>query len=242
MAAPRKLLAKIKHVSTFEGQITHYTLTTETNSRFKPGQFLHLAMDPYDPSFNWPESRVFSIANAPNELNEIEILISPKGKFTQRMVDELKVGSEVWIKLPFGVFNFDAAIGKNVVFLAGGTGISPFLSFLKSQLNNNLQFQSLSIYYGVRNPELIIFEQLLADCHQQIPNFSYEIFCENGETNSGRSIKKGFMPVDEIVDHTSSLNDVVYYLSGPKGMISAFENALFNKGIKPEQVIYDRWE
>ena len=33
--------------------------------RFRPGQFLHLALDPYDPSGFWPESRVFSIASPP---------------------------------------------------------------------------------------------------------------------------------------------------------------------------------
>jgi NAD(P)H-flavin reductase len=242
MAAPRKAEAIITGIRQFEGNVTLYTLTTETACRFKPGQFLHLAIDPYDPSFNWPESRVFSIANAPVGSNEAEILISPKGVFTQRMIQELKVGTHVWIKLPFGIFNFDAAANKNVVLIAGGTGISPFLSLLRYQLVNPVSFQSLTLYYGVRNPNLIIFDSLLALCAREIIGFSYKVYCEHGITGPDPVLHQGILPSREIVSSTSLLADVVYYLSGPVAMVNAFKEELTLKGISDKQVLYDRWE
>jgi NAD(P)H-flavin reductase len=242
MAAPRKVKARVTGIRRFEGNVTHYTLSTEVICRFKPGQFLHLAIDAYDPSFNWPESRVFSIANAPEGGNEVEILISPKGNFTQRMVSELKIGSDVWIKLPFGIFNFDATIDKNVVLIAGGTGISPFLSFLSSQLSKPSSYKSLKLYYGVRNPDLIIFDALLFDCATKLHGFSYEVYCEQGIVDGENYIKAGMLPVGGIVASMHVIPDTVYYLSGPAGMISAFEKELFSHGILPEQVLYDRWE
>ena len=242
MAAPRKIKAIVTGVRQFEGNVTHYILTTEIVCRFKPGQFLHLAIDPYDPSFNWPESRVFSIANAPDGRNELEILVSPKGTFTQRMISELKVGTQVWVKLPFGVFNFDAATDKNVVLIAGGTGISPFISFLRTQLANPVSYQSLSLFYGVRNPELIIFDSLLAEFEAGISGFSYKIYCEQGVTGSSPLLHPGILPVAEIADQTASLANLVYYLSGPAKMIDAFEKELVCKGVREDQLLYDRWE
>ena len=242
MAAPRKVKAIISDIRRFEGNVTLYSLVTEVACRFKPGQFLHLAIDPYDPSFNWPESRVFSIANAPDGGNNVEILISPKGAFTLRMINELKIGSQVWIKLPFGIFNFDAAANKNVVLIAGGTGISPFISFLHSQLTNPLPFQSLTMYYGVRNPGLIIFDSLLKECSKKIVGFKLHIYCESEMTDNHKSLFKGILPVQEIVCNTSKITDLVYYLSGPVAMIGVFEKEMILHGIANHQILFDRWE
>jgi NAD(P)H-flavin reductase len=242
MAAPRKAEAVVSSIRQFKGNITLYTLTTEIVCRFKPGQFLHLAIDPYDPSFNWPESRVFSIVNAPVGGNEIEILISPKGAFTQRMIREIAIGTKVWIKLPFGIFNFDAAANKNVVLIAGGTGISPFLSFLRSQLTNPVSYKSLTLFYGVRIPSLVIFDEMLEECAGKINGFHYRVYCEHGVPAGSPVLSPGLLPVGEIVKNTSRLTDLVYYLSGPAAMIGAFENELHRYHIPDEQILYDRWE
>ena len=242
MAAPRKVEAVISGIRQFEGGVTLYTLKTEMPLRFKPGQFLHLAIDPYDPSFNWPESRVFSIASPPNGSEELEILISPKGTFTRRMVAELKTGDHVWIKLPFGVFNFDASHDKHIVLIAGGTGISPFISFLNHQLLHSAVYKSLNLYYGVRKPGLIIYDELILACEKSLGNFHSHIYCENAGNYTGKGYHDGALPVGNIVKETCSLPGVLYYLSGPKGMIEAFEQKLLQHNVPAEQVIYDRWE
>ena len=72
--------------------------------RYRSGQFLHLAIDNYDHSGFWPESRVFSIASSSNDLGILKISYSVKGKFTARMAKELHEGSHVWVKLPYGDF------------------------------------------------------------------------------------------------------------------------------------------
>lgn len=63
---------------------------------FEPGQFLHLALDDYDPSGYWPESRVFSIASPTDQRERLSLTYSVRGRFTARMENELRGGS------PFG--------------------------------------------------------------------------------------------------------------------------------------------
>src|ERR1035438_8343115 len=94
------------------------------------GQFLHLTVDDYDPSGFWPESRVFSIASSPRERKRLRICYSVKGRYTTKMEQVLKVGGEVWVKLPYGDFVIDGS--NDAVLLAGGTGISAFTAFLQS--------------------------------------------------------------------------------------------------------------
>ena len=97
---------------------------------FKPGQFLHLAIDPYDGAGFWPESRVFSIASSPHNRDRLTITYAVKGAFTSRMERELARGSRAWVKLPYGEFTVDA--GRDAVLFAGGTGVTAFTAFLGS--------------------------------------------------------------------------------------------------------------
>ena len=225
MAAPRKIKAVVTLIRYYKYGITFYRLKPEIACKFKPGQFLHLAIDPYDPSFNWPESRVFSIANSPSRPDQIDILVSPKGVFTQRMIKDLKVGSEVWIKLPFGVFDFRDSLNSSVVLIAGGTGISPFISFLESLSVTPVNYNNLYLIYGVRDPELIVFDDFLSECVVKLPRFELNIYIENDTDHPKFKINKGMIPVDQVVNETKQLPEPVFYLSGPAAMIGAFEKS-----------------
>ena len=96
----------------------------------RAGQFLHLALDPYDPSGFWPESRVFSIASSPAERDARRG--SPTrctGAFTARMERELVEGARSGSRCRTATSSSTAA--TDVVLFAGGTGITAFTAFLE---------------------------------------------------------------------------------------------------------------
>ena len=117
----KKYRSKVKSIiNPFSGI---YTLEFESLDRaykYSPGQFLHLAIDSdYDGSSQWPDSRCFSMQSNPNE-ETIRITYSVKGDFTKQMEQNLKVGSEVWLKLPYGDLFTQPHNKINTVFIAGG--------------------------------------------------------------------------------------------------------------------------
>ncbi|MDG1902142.1 MAG: FAD-dependent oxidoreductase [Bacteroidales bacterium] len=241
MGAPRKVKAEIIAVSRYSDGVTLYQFKPEHKCRFRPGQFLHLAIEPYDPSFPWPESRVFSIASIPkSEL--IEILISPKGDFTKRMVEELKVGDEVWLKLPFGVFNFKDAKSRDVVLIGGGTGISPFIAYLEEFIEASNSENKMTLYYGVRNTDLIIYNDLLKKLEQHKENFKLELYIEEGDCVDFSYHNKGMMDVMKIIEKSKKMNDPVYYISGPKAMINSCISNMSEANVNDENIFYDKWE
>ena len=242
MAAPRKIKATVTDVTYYERGVTFFQLKPEGSCRYRAGQFLHLTMDEYDPSFNWPESRVFSIANSPYRKDVVEILVSPKGAFTQQMVQDLKPGSQVWLKLPYGEFNFSEAENKNVVLIAGGTGISPFVPFLEELLGQKHSSKTISLYYGVQKKELIVFGELLEQTTRQISNFSCYLYLQEDAPETYLGNKNGILPIKDILCETVDLGDTVYYLSGPKPMIESFLASYSKFGVSAQQVFYDKWE
>lgn len=242
MAAPRKIKATVSSIKRFVDGVTAFTLKPDGRCRYRSGQFLHLAVEPYDPSFNWPESRVFSIANSPSKSDDIEILVAPKGDFTWNMVNTIKEGQTVWLKLPYGDFNYKEAAGADVVLIAGGTGISPFISFLEEFLGLNDRYNKVCLYYGVRKTELIIYDDLFKKLLNTAPNFSFQLFVEDEQPSCLFGTKTGLLNIVQIFKETRDLSNPVYYLSGPKAMISKALEVAEAQDICNHRIFFDKWE
>jgi ferredoxin-NADP reductase len=214
---------------------------------FKPGQFLHLALDEYDPSRHWPESRAFSIASAPGDTDRIRILYSATGSYTRRMERELSVGRAVSIKLPYGDFIVDD--GHDAVLLAGGTGISAFMAFLQ-RLKPGYPRQVLLVY-GTRNPELMIFRPAVLELVARVPAVSAVLCAENAPAD----FPSADFPAAARVRHRIgriAIADVwplleeparrTWYLSGPPQMSAALSAELLERGLPPASIRTDAWE
>ena len=197
--------------------------------RFKAGQFLHLALDPYDGAGFWPESRVFSIASSPNERDRLTITYAVKGAFTTRMERELVPGATVWVKLPYGEFVIDST--RDTVLFAGGTGVTAFTAFLGS-LTPDLASRVL-LFYGARTPDLFVYGPLAEARAKEVPSLTYIPVCE--ETH-------GRLAVDAAWPAIAPLREPVFYLSGPPSMLGALADQLRDRGASPADIRTDAWE
>jgi len=157
MSMPRKIRCTVADIIDHGGQVYTVDLVPATSvPPFQPGQFLHLTADDYDPAGFWPESRVFSIASSPRERGRIRICYSVKGRYTTKLEQVLKVGGEVWIKLPYGDFVINGT--SDAVLIAGGTGISAFTAFLQSLTPQTVP--RVTLIYGARTPALFLFQEI----------------------------------------------------------------------------------
>lgn len=215
--------------------------------RAKPGQFLHLTVDDFDPAGGyWPESRVFSIASAPDAA-ELEIVYSVKGKYTRRMEERLEVGREVWIKLPYGDFIIDAAVGtgQDAVLIAGGTGLSPYLPYLQTIRTADARSNSIKLYYGVRRNSMLLARELLGalvvagliDLHVDV-----EDEAPDARIPSPGRARQGRLDIDAIIRESEHLKRPVFFISGPPAMIISFKERLGASGVESGRIKIDEWE
>ena len=151
---PQRIACRVVEVVQHGDRVYSVLLHPATPApRFLPGQFLHLALDGFQPGDFWPDSRVFSIASPPSDRELLRITYAVKGRYTTRMETELHPEREVWIKLPYGEFIVDRE--KDVCLLAGGTGMTAFTAFL-GELPAGHKHQ-VELFYGARRPELLIY-------------------------------------------------------------------------------------
>jgi ferredoxin-NADP reductase len=238
MAVSRKIRCLVSEINASGDHVYTIELIPEKNlPRFKPGQFLHLCLDEYDPSQFWPESRIFSIASSPDNQNIIRIAYSVKGKYTTRMENELHVGKHVWIKLPYGDFIIDDKY--NTVLIAGGTGITAFTAFLNSlkcETNRNIY-----LFYGVKNKNLFLYKDMLTNKNAAIPNLTVKYFIENHDSKLFIDEISGFISIDKIWNQIKEPMNSVYYISGPPVMLKTISDDLKLRGVDDASIRIDAW-
>jgi ferredoxin-NADP reductase len=230
MAVVRKIPCVVRAVTDHGERVYTVELRPSTAvPRFKPGQFLHLALDAFEPGGFWPESRVFSIASSPWERDRLTITYAVKGAFTARMERELAPGGSVWVKLPYGEFVVD--LGTDAVLFAGGTGVTAFTAFLQSLQPD--QATRVLLFYGARKPNLFVYGPLAEACASEVPSLSCSLVCE--ETDGRLQVAAAWPAIN-------MLDDPVFYLSGPPQMLTALTVQLHERGVPPAAVRIDAWE
>lgn len=196
--------------------------------KYESGQFLHLAIEEYDPSKQWPDSRCFSIQSAPNESN-IKITFAAKGEFTRKLVKELKIGSQLTLKLPYGNLFSQQHNKENTVFISGGTGVTPYLS-----LFNNTLFATYSkpiLFAGFRNEEMNIYKIELEAAKKINDGFDVRFKYQDRE---------GMLDIEKI--YLQSDKESSFFISGPPEMIKNFKTFLLNQKVSENRILTDDWE
>lgn len=244
MAVVQRLRCQVERIVDHGQQV--YTLELRPERlvpRFMPGQFLHLALDEYDPGGFWPESRVFSIASSPLEREVLRISYSVRGRFTARMERELSVGRWVWVKLPYGEFVVDG--NRPAVLLAGGTGITAFTAFLAGLTPDHAY--PVWLAYGARGRQQLIYREMIEQQARKVTRLHAYYFVEQDDDSrpSGAvelPVQVGRVSCAAIWPDVEHPHEAIFYLSGPPTMLKTLTSELRVLGVSPAAIRTDAWE
>jgi len=229
MAIVRKYRSKVVRLEQPVSNVFVVTCESmEKRFKFKPGQFLHLSLDPFDPSQAWPDSRCFSIQTPP-ENDHLKLTYSVKGKFTTRMAAELGEGKEICLKMAYGDLLQKQHDKRGCVFIAGGTGITPYLSLFTSKLF--AQYENPKLYFGVRDISYHIYGADFKTAEQINPSLETTIFNQDVD---------GVVDIEKIFSENGV--EPHYFISGPPDMIRNFKATLLAKQVTEENIRTDDWE
>lgn len=245
MAVTQKLGCVVERIVSHGERV--YTLALRPEGRlprFKAGQFLHLALDPYDPTGFWPDSRVFSIASPPAQRDSVRITYAVHGEFTARMERDLAEGRQVWIKMPYGDFVIEP--DTDVVLFAGGTGVSAFTAYLET-LTPASDGRSYVLGYGARTAELLIYKDVVDRCAARVPSLDVTFFVESGPMPSSRIGEAarwlpGRVSVEALWTQIPRPHESNFYISGPPAMLRGIGADLRARQIAAEAIHIDAWE
>ncbi|MBX4260522.1 FAD-dependent oxidoreductase [Clostridium estertheticum] len=227
--------AKIEKINYISEGIREYILLPQKYKRFEPGQFLQLAFDTVENYQIWPESKAFSIAsNYDENYGKINILIKKEKEFTTKMFNDLSEGSIVTIKYPFGDFLVGEG-DKQKVFIAAGTGITPFLSYFGCEAFK-LFNKGIYLYYVAKDKvHLFHFDELE---HLVASNKEFHTKYYLTKENNIKSSKFNYNRI-QIEDIMVNALNADFYISGPKDFIIDLTIKFKKQGI--DKVYSEEW-
>jgi predicted ferric reductase len=173
---------------------------------FTPGQFVFVSFVDNNIS---AESHPFSISSGVSEKN-LRLTIKSLGDYTSQLRN-LRPGALAKIEGPFGKFSYQNVENKNQIWIAGGIGVTPFLSMARSLENAEYK---IDLYYCVNNEKEAIFFEELLKISQQNPNFRIISFYAE---------KQGFIKAEFIQKISGDLNSKEIFLCGPPAMMKSLK-------------------
>jgi len=195
---------------------------------FLAGQYIRVTV----PKLLYPDpkgtSRVFSIASSPNDKNKLNIAFRDSGSGFKRTLMELPLSSFIDIEGPFGYFTLPKDTSNPLVFVAGGIGITPFLSMIRFVVEQKLTHQ-ITLLYANRNTESAAYLEELTAIAKKDPNFLFK-------NQFGR------IDADFIQQSVNNLNKSAWYIVGPPAMVADTRSLLSHLGVSEAKIYFENFE
>ena len=208
----------------------------ETIFDFKPGQFAMIAL--YDENGKTWKQRPFYVCSPPTNKNYIQFAIKIFGEFTHRIA-VLKEGDKVGVSGPYGFFIFDEAKMRDVVFLAGSIGVTPFVSMIRYASEKSLANKIL-LLYSIKTKDDIVCLGELETISRQNKNFQV-VFALTSDFPDDWQHEKGRIDENMLKKYRSSFADKYFFLCGPPGFMDAMKKILTNNGVPQNFIIVENF-
>jgi len=210
---------------------------------FKAGQHLTLRT-----TINGEEvRRNYSLCTAPAESDwMVTVKRIGGGLFSNWVGDQLRPGDMVEVMVPHGSFttDFDPARSRHLVGIAGGSGITPVLSLVKTLLREE-PASRFTLFYGNRDSSSVIFLETLAglkdkylgrlELYHFLDAEDQDIELFNGMLNRDRLEQA----IPALVPDAMSIDG--WFICGPGPMMDAAEGALLDRNIPKERIHIERF-
>ena len=216
---PRNLKGVIVKVEQLNHDVKKFTIKLNQKIYYEPGTSCNLCL-----SFNnGIYAREYSVLTEPHEAfdkEEIEIAVkyNKEGTVSKYLFEEDVIGKEVSMESNMGHLKIvDAIDSKNIVMIAGGIGITPFISMLKYIKKEKLNY-NIRLYYAVNSQEDLIFKQELDELISSNINIRYFV--------------KDY--IDE--DSLKFEEDITYLICGSAGLNGYIRGILAKLGIRQGRI------
>ena len=221
--------------ATVSSIVTHADAAVEVSFRldqapvFLPGQYVNIAVP------GSQQTRSYSFSSRPGDTEASFLIKQVPGGLMSTWLNRAGTGEQVSMTGPLGSF-YLRAVTRPLLFLAGGTGLAPFLAMLEV-LAERGETQQIGLIYGVTRDQDLVMVEALQAFSNRLPNFTFVTCVADPATTHAR---QGY-----VTQHMSpsALNDgdVDVYLCGPPPMVDAVRKYFTEQGVTPASFHYEKF-
>jgi len=227
MKMVKKFIASIsKRTKVAEGTF-EISLALKEDFNFKAGQYMKLKLLKTFYKDEKGNSRDFSIASSPNNKKEVKTCFRESNSAFKKSVLKSDIGTNIQIEGPYGVFTLPEKTDKEIILIAGGIGITPFLSIINFATEEKLNHK-LTLIYTNSSPERAAYLKELKNLEKLNPNFK---------------VIERFKRLDSefIKNNITNMNEKLYYICGPPAMVSSIRGMILKIGIEEKNILFEEF-
>jgi ferredoxin-NADP reductase len=227
---PEKIKCRVEDIKCENKNVFTLKLKPEKRIVFKAGQFCLIYMKV---NGNY-EKRPFTISSSPYD-ETLDFTIKLHGEFTNTLT-KLKKNDEVIVEGPFGNFTIEDD-EKNLFFIAGGIGITPFISMIRERIHSRKR-QKITLIYAAKTKEDIVFKEELENIKEEWFKKLYVLSQEKVEEEGYLHGRINREIIEKFVN-TNEIKNTIFYLCGPIQMVKDMKEILINIGVDKNNIKFE---
>ncbi|MBW1983092.1 MAG: 2Fe-2S iron-sulfur cluster binding domain-containing protein [Deltaproteobacteria bacterium] len=231
---PNKIELIVSKISNENENAKTFRLSPTNNylPPFQAGQYINLFVN----TGGILTSRPYSITSPPNQTGYYDITVKrvEDGFVSSFLMDNVKTGNTFESTSPSGNFYYNPLVhGTDLVFLAGGSGITPLMSMIREAVDKRFE-RNIHLVYGNQIPEDIIFSDKQEKIGTQCDNI--KISHVISDPPDGYEGLTGFISADLMANLIDDIQGKTFFLCGPEAMYSYCMEELHTLGVKKKKI------
>jgi len=232
----KEFKSKILETINLTSDVKSIKIKRPKDFEFKAGQYISISFSTENSKLRKP----YSIASSPSEKEFLEICIKriSKGPASNFLCD-LSKGDKIEFLGPIGNFMVKRDFKqKDLIFISTGTGIGPFKSMIPYLLENNFK-NKIILIKGFRYEKGILYDKKFQELKENHQNFEFHNILSKPKD-------KNFENIGHVQDFLDKFIPKEFqghvYLCGLSKMIDQTGEALMKKGLKTEQIFFEKYD
>ncbi len=219
---------KIEEIIPRTADVTSFRFARPSELAYKPGQYFFVALKQGDKEL----THHFSFSSSPTETDHFEFTKKLTDSEYSKTLKTAKAGDWARIDAPYGQFTFEGEYPK-IALLAGGIGVTPFVSICKNATDKHLNTK-ITLFYGCRTENDIAFKQEFEKMQEENKNLKI-VFTVNEASPQWKGAV-GLITADMIQKELPDYKENMFYLCGPPPMVTAMEKLIVSIGLQKEKL------
>ena len=212
--------------------ISTFYFKSEQPVSFTAGQFVEVTI-PHDKADSRGPKRWFTLSSSPTD-DKISIttkFTAENGSTFKQALRSLQPGDSVTISDPMGDFVLPKLVQTPLIFVAGGIGVTPFLSIFQWLKATNEE-RPIKFLQAVSNEDEIGFQDVFEAAKQHATIVV-------SQPSAAWGGERGRLSAEMILGLEQPTDDTLVYISGPETLVETLTHDLLKSGLKKHQVVGD---
>ncbi len=234
----QKLLLTLREKIPIATDTYDFVFASDQKLVFSPGQYLEWTLA-HPKRDDRGIRRYFTVASSPTEETiRVGVKFYPAGSSFKHTLEQLEPGAQIVASQLAGDFTLPPNQQQKLALIAGGIGITPFRSMIKYLVDRE-EKRPVVLLYSNKTPTEIAYQPLFSQAEKTIGLRTHYTVTDPLPLDSDWAGERGFFTKETIEQKIPDYRERLFYLSGPRSLITAFEKILKELGIPSHQIKTD---